>query len=166
MTGLWIAISLRKSAREIREALEKWFPDLVVTDWDLSSPKRAKDALKNPIIDTADILFRVEKNESEFPTGIHFDKFPGPQDEEVIQPTMIVLARRFGNLFDCRTICDGSDHGDDDSPYWTIIWEKGKSFLADDCDTEFGDQSGGDVRIVREISLPAYALNNFGQLIV
>lgn len=165
MTGLWVAISLRKSVREIREVLEKWFPDLLVMDWDLSSHNRAEETLKNPSIDTADILFQVEINESEFPTGIHFDRFPGPQDETVIQPTMIALAQRFGNLFDCRTICDGSDHGDDDSPYWAIIWEKGKSFLADDCDTEFCDQSGGDIRIVREISLPTYALDNFGQLI-
>jgi hypothetical protein len=36
MTGLWVALSLRKTAVEIRAVLEKWFPGLVVTDWVLS----------------------------------------------------------------------------------------------------------------------------------
>jgi len=164
MIGLWVALSLRKTVAEIRAVLEKWFPDLVIADWDLSSTDRVEEALKNPLIDIADILFQVEYNKSEFPTAIHIDRFPGSQDEAVIMPTMIELARMFANLFACRTIRDGSDYGDDEAPYWDIIWDKGKSFLADDCDTEFGDQTGGAVKIVREISLPSFVLDESGQL--
>jgi hypothetical protein len=165
MTGLWVALSQRKTVVEIHTDLENWFTELVVTDWDLSSLKRAKETLRNLLLNTADILFQVEYNKGEFPTGIHFDKFPGSQIEAVIQPTMIELARMFANSFDCRTIYDGSAYGDDASPYWDIIWEKGRSFLADDCDTEFGDQTGGVVKIVREISLPSLELDDAGQLI-
>jgi hypothetical protein len=77
---------------------------------------------------------------------------------------MIELARRFARAYNCRSICDGSDYGDYPSPYWDIIWDQGRSFLADDCDTEFGDRSGGPVKIVREISLPTSVLDSAGRL--
>lgn len=165
MTGLWVALSLRRSVAEIRAVLEEWFPALAIEDWDLSSADRAGEALKTPAIDSAGILFQVEYNRSEFPTAIQFDRFPGPQDEAVVQATMIELARMFATMFACRTITDGSGYGEDDLPYWDIIWDSGRSFLADDCDSEFGDQTGGAVKIVREISLPSFALDDSGRLI-
>jgi hypothetical protein len=165
MSGLWVALAIKKTVAEIRTVLENWFPELVVTDWDTSSVERGKESLKNPLTETADILFQVFYNKSEFPTGIHLDRFPGPQDEAVIMPTMIELARLFSTAFTCRTICDGSGYGDDESPYWDIIWDKGKSYLADDCDTKFGDLTGGVIKIVREITLPAFVLDDAGQLI-
>jgi hypothetical protein len=165
MTGLWVALSVRKTIAEIRAMLEEWFPALAVEDWDLSSADRAEEALRTEAIGSADILFQVEYNSSEFPTAIHFDRFPGPQDEAVVQPTMIELARMFATAFACRTITDGSGYGDDDSPYWDIIWDKGRSFLVDDCNTEFRDQTGGSVRIVREISLSSFGLDDSGRLI-
>ena len=163
MTGLWVALSLRKSVAEVRAVLEQWFPALAIEDWDLSSSDRAKAALKAPGIGSADILYQVEYNRSEFPTGIHLDKFPGPQDEAVIQPTMIELARMFATAFACRAITDGSGYGEDGSPYWAIMWDKSISFLADICNTEFMDQTGGLVKIVREISLPSFELDGSGQ---
>jgi hypothetical protein len=165
MTGFWVALSINKTAVEIRQLLEICFPDLVITVWDLSSLERGKESLKNPLTETAAILFQVIYNESEFPTTIDFDRFPGPQDEALIMPTQIELARMFAKLCNCRTICAGSGYGDDDSPYWDIIWDQGRSYLADDCDTEFGDQTGKPVKIVREISLPSYILDDNGQLI-
>ena len=131
----------------------------------LDTTRPTGETLKTPAIDSADVLFQVEHKRSEFPTAIQFDRFPGPQDEAVIQPTMIELARMFATAFACRTITDGSGYGDDDSPYWDIIWDGGRSFLADDCDTEFGDQAGGSVKIVREISLPSFELDDSGRLI-
>ena len=165
MTCLWIALSLRKNVVEIRKVLKNLFPDLVIADWDLSSFELAKQALKDPAIDNADVLFHVWYNKSEFPTLIEFDRFPGPKDEAVIQATTIELARLFANAFECRTICEGFSYGDDESPYWDIVWDQGRSYLADDCDTEFGDQTGEPVKIVREISIPRFALDDSGRLI-
>ena len=145
--------------------LEEWFPALAIEDWDLSSADRAGEALKTPAIDSADILFQVEHNRSEFPTTIQFDRFPGPQNEAVIQSTMIELARMFATVFACRTITDGSAYGEDDSPYWDIIWDNGRSFLADDCDSEFADRRGGPVKVARELSLPSFELDDSGRLI-
>lgn len=164
MTGLWIALSVRKTAAEISSLMALWFPNLLISSWDLSSTEQADKSLKDPKTEHADILFQIYYNKSEFPTGIHLDKYPGPQDEAVIMPVMIELARRFARAYNCRSICDGSGYGDTPSPYWDIIWDNGKSFLADDCDTEFGDQSGGAVRIIREISLPSSVLDGSGRL--
>jgi hypothetical protein len=162
MTGLWVALSVMKSAREIRILMENWFPKLVTEDWHL---EQADGNVDSSLLQHPDILFRVEYNSSEFPTAIHFDAFPGPQDEAVIMRVMIELARRFANAFGCRTICDGSGYGDSQSPYWDIIWEGGRSFLADDCDTLFADQTGGAVRVIRQLDLPKIALDDAGRLV-
>lgn len=165
MTGLWIALSVKKSAAEIREVLEQWFPALAIEDWDLSSLDRAREALDAPEIAAADVLFQVAYNSSEFPTGIHLDKFPGPDDYAVTQPTMITLARMFATAFACRAITDGSGYGENDAPFWDIIWDMGRSFLADNCDTEFADQTGRPVKVVREIALPFFELDGSGHLV-
>lgn len=160
MTGLWVALSVSKSALEIRAVLEKWFPELVIVDWSFEQSTASLGSFpQNP-----DILFRIEQNASEFPICIQFDAFPGPQAETVIMPVMIELARRFADAFGCRSICDGSGYGDSQAPYWDIVWDSGKSFLADDGCTLFGDQAGGAVKIIREVDLPKVTLDNQGCL--
>lgn len=165
MTGLWVALSKAMTAVEIRALLEAWFPELVVVHWDLSSRERAAESLADPLTAKADILFTVEAIQSEFLTAVRFDLFPGPQDEAVVQPTMIALGRMFAEAFDCRTICDGSAYGDDDGPFWDIIWEGGRSYLADDCDSAFINGVGGPVKIVRQLHLPRHALDPSGRLV-
>ena len=132
----------------------------MIVDWSFEQMTESMgDSSKNP-----DILFRIEYNASEFSTCIFFDAFPGPQDETVLMPVMMELARRFADAFGCRTICDGSGYGDSQAPYWGIVWNAGKSFLADDSDTLFLDQEGGAVKIIRELDLPKVTLDHKGCL--
>jgi hypothetical protein len=163
MTGLWVALARRKTVAEIRAVLADWFPELAVADWDLYSTEQTEEVLKSSTIAAVDILFQVEYNDSEFPTVIHLDRFPGLQDEEVVHSTMLALARMFASTFACRTITDGSGCGDDDSPCWAIIWDKDRAFLADICHTQFGDQTGKPVKVVREIPLPSVELDALGR---
>ena len=168
---MWVALSTEKSVGEIRAILEAWFSELVVADWDLSSIESVNESLERPAVRSADILFRVVDTQSEFPTAIHIDRWPGPQgealhDEVVVQATMVELARMFAAALGCRTICDGSAYVGDYSPYWAIIWDAGRSFLADTCDTAFEDEAGGEVRSVREVSLPACKLDAAGRPVV
>ena len=165
---MWVALSTEKSVGEIRTILEAWFSELVVADWDLSSIESVKESLERPAVRSADILFRVVDTQSEFPTAIHIDRWPGPHgealhDEAVVQATMVELARKFAAALGCRTACDGSDYGDCYSPYWAIIWDAGRSFLAVTCDTRFEDEGEGDVRIVREVYMPAFRLDASGR---
>ena len=163
---MWVALSTEKSVREIRTILEAWFSELVVADWDLSSIESVKESLERPAVRAADILFRVVDTQSEFPTAIHIDRWPGFHDDAVVYATMTELARMLAVACTCRTICDGSAYVGDYSPYWAIIWDAGRSFLADTCDTAFEDEAGGEVRIVREVSLPACKLNAAGRPVV
>jgi hypothetical protein len=163
MTGLWLALSLTKTVSEIHAVVEAWFPKLNVLHWDWSSKAQVDQAIN---MVKANILFRLEHNQSEFPTLIHFDAFPGLQDEAHLMPTMIELGRKFAETFGCRTICDGSGYGDDQSPYWAIVWDSGKSFLTDDCGTLFADHEGGRVKTIRELHLPLTTLDSAGHLVL
>ncbi|MEC7120428.1 MAG: hypothetical protein VXW65_11065 [Pseudomonadota bacterium] len=162
MTGLWVGLSVRKNWREIYHVLETWFPTLVITavDWDSIE----MEALKTLCAQNSDVIFFISQNESEFPTVIHFDLFPNPQDEAVIMPTMIELARRFSVVLDCDSICDGSGYGDSDAPFWSIVWRGGQAFLADNCNTAFADGADHPVKIVHALNLPAYQLDHAGRL--
>jgi hypothetical protein len=144
MTGLWVALSVNRSSEDILAALKNWFSHLEIGVFN----KLVEEDLPWP-----SIVIDVVRNESEFPVVIQFYQFPGPQDEQQIMPVMTELAGRFSDAFQCRTICDGSGYGDDDSPYWSVIWDHGVAYLADDGETLFGDGEGGPVRIVRKLDL-------------
>ena len=144
MTGLWVGLSLPKSPADILKALKTCFSPLEIGFF---------NTLVEEELPWPPIVIDVVPNESEFPVVVEFYQFPGAQDEQQMMPVMIELAGRFSDAFQCRTICDGSGYGDDDSPYWSIIWDHGVAYLADDGGSLFGDGEGGPVRIVRELDL-------------
>ena len=111
------------------------------------------------------IVYSVEYRSevTDFPTYVGFDCFPGPAEHAVVAG--IVLARRFAAALSCKSLCDGSGLGDDPSPYWSLLWDGDRLFLADDCNTAFADGQGRLVRIVRERPVPALDLDAHGALI-
>jgi hypothetical protein len=72
------------------------------------------------------------------------DRDPNEDYEEQIR-----LAKFLSSRLGCRTICDGSGHGPSIAPFWSIVWEDGIAYLADDCETG----RGGPVYIVRPIEI-------------
>ena len=98
---------------------------------------------------TGDVIAVRVTSRSEFPTGISVNArlAPGCDFEDWLRE----LARCLSEKLQARTICDGSPFGDSAAPYWSIVWESGQAFLADDCGTAFGDGEGGPVRIVRPL---------------
>ncbi len=158
MNGQWVGLSLRVTLDDVRAALESWFPCCRVGELDplLDAP---------PGTAWPPIVIGLDANESEFPTRVVFTVFPGPEDEAVVMPVTIELARRFSAAFGCRTICDGSGYGDSPSPYWSIIWDADKAYLADDVNTIFGDGEGGEVAIVRELRLDRITLDTAGHIV-
>lgn len=158
MTGLWVGLAYRVTLDDVRAVLESWFPRCRVGELDLliDAP---------PETEWPPIIIGMRANESEFPTLVDFTLFPGPEDEAVVMPVMIELARRFSAAYGCRTICDGSGYGDSPSPYWSIIWDAGKAYLADDANTTFADGEGGEVAIVRELRLDRVTLDTAGHIL-
>jgi hypothetical protein len=82
---------------------------------------------------------------------VDFAAFPGESGTEVA--IGLALARFFSQALACRGISDGSGLGDDSSPYWSIVQEGERVFLADDCGSVFVDGEGGPIRMIRELPL-------------
>lgn len=109
-----------------------------------------------PNNDWPEILCTVSSNESEFPILLSFWTI---EDSEAYEQCMRI-ACFLSKKLNCRTICDGTKHGDDNSPYWSIIWDNGISYLANDSNSKLFDGEGGKVNILREISIYIDQPNN------
>ncbi|MDP7286447.1 MAG: hypothetical protein QGH94_00495 [Phycisphaerae bacterium] len=132
-----IAISRSASVAELQERIGRHLTGLlVVPDIECLGSLRQQ----------ADVLMWVCENPSEFPVGlgVSVSLIDGVDYEH----WLIELARVLSVEFACRTICDGSEFGDSGGPYWSIVWDNGTPFLADDAGTTIGDGEGGPVRIV------------------
>jgi len=106
-----------------------------------------------------DFALTIDPNASEFSSMLNVWVLSG-QDGYALG---LRIARELSVALDCSTICDGSLHGTDRSPYWSIVWQRGIPFLADDCDTLFADGAGdispeerqklGPVRLVSPLTI-------------
>ena len=156
MNGIWVGLSDVVTEGTVRKLLARWFPEVETMTQD--------EAMASDRTPWPPIVFSVEGTEvSDFPSYVSFDCFPGPESDSV--EAGAVLAQRFAEAFGCRAICDGSGWGDDESPYWSIIWDGGRAHLADDSNSDFADGEGGPVRTVREIALPNWDLDAEGTLV-
>ncbi|MEM7530555.1 MAG: hypothetical protein AAF639_00120 [Chloroflexota bacterium] len=145
MIGLWLGLSVVKTPVEVISTLQAWFPTLKIGDYEVLIESNQ---------DWPPIVIWVSENKSEFPTGVSIELFPGPQDEGYEMPVVIELARRFAEAYDCQTICDGSGYGEvEHYPGYAIVWKDGVPYLADDYGSEFADQLGEPVRIIKPIQI-------------
>jgi hypothetical protein len=130
-------------ATEVRVALADYWPGAVV-----AVLACVEELLTRP---SGDITVILHRNPSEFP--VLLDVMPDPPDEPSVYRGQLRLAEFLSARLGCRTICDGSAHGDEPSPYWAIIWDSGEAYLADDANTVFVDGEGGPVRVVRRLEI-------------
>ncbi|HHS99812.1 MAG TPA: hypothetical protein ENK73_03055 [Thiomicrospira sp.] len=95
----------------------------------------------------------VRENKSEFPFVIDLGYNKCSNGYQCYRKNLH-FAKELSLLLGCKTICDGSYHGDDNSPFWCIIWDNGRAYLADDCGSVFGGtEDGGEVEIVRRVHI-------------
>ena len=140
---MWIGLSRKVEARRIEEELASLYPgrSVAVLDdlCDLSDNKN----------EWPDVVATLDYNGSEFPQVVHFTWWPKDSDE----PNDFFLAKDWGVKFSCLTIIDGSGYGDDDSPFWSVVYDDNVYYLADDCGSAFGDdeEGNGPVKILRPI---------------
>jgi len=95
----------------------------------------------------------VRENKSEFPLVIDLN-YKCSNGYQCYRKNLH-FAKELSILLKCKTICggDGSYPGDN-NPFWCVIWDNGRAYLADDCDSVFGgDEDGGEVKIVRRIHI-------------
>jgi hypothetical protein len=154
--GLWVGLSITVGSDKVEKCLTEWFPrvEIATEESAMRSNRHAWPA----------IVFQLSVLEGviDFPIRIDFLRFPGEDDQAV--EIGVVLARLFSTALECPTVCDGSGLGDNQGPYWAVIWIGGRPFLADDCSTAFGDGEGGLVEVIRELSLDENELDRQGAL--
>ena len=133
-----IALSREVPLDELRDRLTALLPGVVVD-------VRASDSLD--LWNTCDVLVIVMPTEFEFPCGLTI----GVEltDESATEGWLRELARRLSIELRCCVICDGTGFGDDESPFWSIVWDSGAAYLADDCGTDPAEGEPGPVQIVR-----------------
>ena len=154
MNGIWIALSKTVTQSEVASELRRQFPSVTLMARDEAM---AIEGSWPPIVFSVDSTLATD-----FPVVVAFDCFPGNDNEAVAVAN--ALARNFAATYQCRSLTDGSGYGDDQSPYWCILWEGAQAYLADDCNTAFADGEGGNVKIVRPILIVVQDLDSVGRL--
>lgn len=135
-----IALSKDVSVCGIRACLTVLLPGVALDVRTLDSPEQWR---------SSDVDATLMPNDSEFPCGLGIGVriTDGSRTGEWLRE----LARQLSIHFSCRVVCDGTGFGDDDSPYWAIVWDCGAAFLANDCGTTYADGEGGPVKLVRPL---------------
>ncbi|MEZ4936903.1 MAG: hypothetical protein R2799_04850 [Crocinitomicaceae bacterium] len=96
-----------------------------------------------------DLYAYCEQSKSEFPFVLRFGSTIAIDDEN----KYLKIAEYISKEFSCKTITDALNYGLDKSEYWSIIFENGISYLAEDSNSDLFDGTGGEVKILKRTSL-------------
>jgi hypothetical protein len=141
---VFVGFDVRLDDLTVHRALTALFPDTDIRD--------LHEWLESADGTGPGIAYHVTHDGTDFPTVVHLDVFPGgPSTAAGIE-----LARRLAAHLGCRTVCGGTGHGDGDTPYWSIMWVDGVSYLVDDADTAFYDGVGGALVPPRPVDLTGH----------
>jgi len=138
-----IALSKNISINELKSSICSFFATESVFIGDIT------EIIDNP----TNVFISIVSNESEFPFGLSISKLPKHISSENFQNMTILLAYFLANRFNCPTICDGTGFGDYNSQYWSIIWDDGIAYLADDSNSLLGDGEGGKVKRIKKLNI-------------
>ena len=138
---MWVGISIKAEVNRLNRLTRKYF-----------YPENVLVSEEFPDTEWPEIFIKLDENDSEFPLLLNLYKFEADEDKR--QNVSIALAKYLSESMNCKTICDGTGFGDDDSPYWSIVWDNGVAYLADDCGSTFGDgKKDKPVLITRKIEV-------------
>lgn len=72
---------------------------------------------------------------------------PLAEDTQVVRR----ISRSISAFWHCDVVCDGAEFGDDDSPYWSLMFRDGVPFLVEDSNADFTELRKKHLTVVREI---------------
>jgi hypothetical protein len=156
MHGIWVALSRPVSVEQLQSVLARWFPR--------ATQCTREDAFRLETPWPA-IVFSVDETGAEdFPTIIGFDTFPG--DPAAAVAVSLALGRKLASELRCRSLCECPESDSDGTPYSSLLWDRDRSFLADDSNSALFDGEGGAVRVVRSVEVPSVELDEAGAVVV
>lgn len=144
MSYIWVGFDRRISPQLIIDVLKNKFR--VSNVYELQTEidfKRINE-------DTKKVFYEIRENNSEFPVIWDFFFFSDFKDDVKAR---LYLAYYFSKFLKCKTITDGSGFGTDNSPYWDIVFDKGKAFLVDDIETKFNGDGDELLKVVKELNI-------------
>jgi len=137
-----IGIGYQIPQEALKQMLTELFPGLQFHYWNREDNERVPENT---------ILYTYFVNKSEFPVNLDLYGFPNDHVEEREQ----YIARQLSIRLSCCTIVPYQEKGSS-YPYHCVIFDKGKSYLADDSETLWADNEGGPVKIIEPIQLIEY----------
>lgn len=122
------------SHKQIENVIQKIFPKLKVRVRNCFSEGQDEDVI---------VVLTVSSGEFPLNLGFAMDIL---NDDGLFH----LICYKLSIELSCRVWCDGTIYGDDDSPYWSAVYDSGKIYLADDVECEFeeGIINPGELKIV------------------
>jgi hypothetical protein len=143
----------------IKNTLSKIFPGLEVFHYDFLKDEPASYDSENP----KHIIFNTAYHSDKKEFGFVISIYRTPKDDNMER--QLYIGRAISEEHKVRVIVPYNNPEDPKNPYYDIIFENHKSYLADDSDTNFGDNTEGLVKIIREYDLPPMNFNSIGEFI-
>lgn len=146
---------------QILNTLSEVFPALTVFYWDFNN-----DAPEKFDSDNSDhIFFNTDGglfNSQEFEFRISIYRTPKDHCEE----RELYLGKIFSDKYKIRTLIPFTKPDEPDDPYYDIVFDGGKIYLADDSEVDrMDDPNPGMVKILREYELPVHKFDESAVLI-
>lgn len=132
---------------QIITTISEIFSDLKVFHWDFISDEPKKIDFNNP----NHIFFNAELNYGlkEFRFNISIYRTPDTHYEE----RQLYLSKVFSDKYNIRTLASFTKPDEPDNPYYSVVFENGKAYLADDIEFYNSDKKG-IIKILEEYDLP------------
>ncbi|MDQ8003661.1 MAG: hypothetical protein REI64_02610 [Pedobacter sp.] len=145
--------------KDILNSLKQIFPDLTVFYYDFNEDPPVDLDFNNPKHIFFNSLYSEEKFELRFQICIY--RTPNEDYEQ----RQIYIGKIFSDLNNVRVLVPFNDPEERSYPYYSLFFEKGKIFLADDNDTNFADGTEGVVKVIKEYAMVMPRFDAKAQLI-
>lgn len=153
-----IYLDRKVDIEEIGKKIHNLFPSLSVFYYDFKDIPPTDLDIEN----SNQIFFNTyyQKEKLEFGFIISIYRTPDENSNE----RAMFIAKSFSDSFKVRTLVPYILPQDPQDPYYDIIFDNGKIFLADDCSTSFGDDTDGIIKIIKEYNLNIYSFDSYAKM--
>ena len=134
----------------VKQMLANLFPELMVFYYDFEGDVPRGMDYKNS--DHISFTTSYNENKLEFVFVISIYRTPEENDEK----RALYIAKTFSDFYEIRSLVPFTKPDEPKNPTYDIIFQKGKTFLANDSDTNFADSTEELVKIVGEYPLEEF----------
>lgn len=154
-----VYVNQQLSSQQIKATLTRLFPALDIFYWDCMYDKLPAFNKNNP----ADVFFTTHLNQEKLEFAFNISMWRTP--EQFVEERALYIGQQIAIEYQVKVLVPFTNPEDSSNPYYDIIFENGKVYLADDFNTNFADDTKELIKIIREYSLPQFTFDALGKLI-